>query len=135
MTTPLSESDVQEQVQVEASKFNSKLWRNNVGAFEDRTGRTVFFGLGNISKLSNKQFKTSDLIGFTMVTITPDMVGKKLPVFTAMECKKPSWKYAETIREVGQKKFIDVIKTNNGIASFVNSVESYVKEIINYKPR
>ena len=135
MIEPLSESDVQEEVQKTASKYSGRLWRNNVGAFEDRTGRTVFFGLGNISKKSNKEFKSSDLIGFTMVEITPEMVGKKLPVFTAIECKKPKWKYAETLREVGQKKFIDVIESNNGIASFVNSVESFVNKILEYRPR
>lgn len=129
----MDEKQVQELIQMEASTKGHRLFINSSGAFQDNTGRLVRFGLGHTTK--NQAFKSSDLIGFTMVTITPDMVGKKLPVFTAMECKKPSWKYAETIREVGQKKFIDVIKTNNGIASFVNSVESYVKEIINYKPR
>jgi hypothetical protein len=68
-----------------------------------------------------------------MVTVTEDMVGKTLPVFTAIECKTPKWKMTNSLREVAQKKFIDVIKSNNGIASFCNSVESYLKEIIDYK--
>lgn len=30
---------------------------------------------------------TADLIGWTTVTITPDMVGRQIAVFTAIECK------------------------------------------------
>lgn len=133
--TPMDEAEVQQQVQVMASYLGGKLWRNNCGGFEDRTGRTVYFGLGNISKASSKQFKSSDLIGFTPVKITPDMVGKTLPVFTAIECKRPDWKPTNSLREAGQKKFIDVINNNNGIASFVNSIESFTQIIKSYIPR
>lgn len=68
-----------------------------------------------------------------MVEITAEMVGTKIPVFTAIEVKNSKWKYQETDREVAQKKFMDVIKMNKGIASFVNSVEGYVQTILNYK--
>lgn len=133
MTELMDEKQVQEAIQMEASSNHNKLFINSSGAFKDTTGRLVRFGLGHVSK--NQVFKSSDLIGFTMVRVTEDMVGKTLPVFTAIECKTPKWKMTNSLREVAQKKFIDVIKSNNGIASFCNSVESYLKEIINYKPR
>ena len=33
-----------------------------------------------------------DLFGYKVITITPEMVGKKLPWFLAMECKTPKGK-------------------------------------------
>jgi len=130
---PMDEKQVQELIQLEASRFGGKLWINSSGAFKDTTGRLVRFGLGHVKK--NQEFKSSDLIGFMPVTITPDMVGKTLPVFTAIECKKPDWKFTNTLREVGQKVFIDVITKNNGIASFVNSVERFAETVKSYIPR
>lgn len=129
----MNEQEIQQDIQIESSKLGHKLWRNNSGGFLDSTGRMVFFGLGNVSKQSNAAFKSSDLIGFTMVEVTAEMVGTKIPVFTAIEVKNSKWKYTETDREVAQKKFMDVIKMNKGIASFVNSVEGYVQTILNYK--
>lgn len=125
------EKTIQQDIQIESSKHGHKLWQNSSGAFTDNTGRLVRFGLGHTS--NNQSFKSSDLIGFTMVEITKEMVGSKLPIFTAIEVKNSKWKYTETDREVAQKKFMDVIKMSKGIASFVNSVEGYVKTILNYK--
>ena len=108
------------------------MFRNNSGAYKDATGRVVFYGLGVISSQQNKYFKSSDLIGFTPITITPDMVGRKMAVFTACEVKKTKWKYTATEREVAQLKFLDVVKMNGGIALFANSIESYKKAIIDF---
>lgn len=127
----MNEQELQQNIQIESSKLGHKLWRNNSGAMINETGRLVRFGLGHVS--NNDTFKSSDLIGFTMVEVTAEMVGTKIPVFTAIEVKNSKWKYTETDREVAQKKFMDVIKTNKGIASFVNSVEGYVQTILNYK--
>ena len=76
----------------------------------------IFYGLGNISKKSNAEYKSSDLIGFMPVIITKEMVGKKVAVFIAAEVKKSSWKYMSTDREVAQKKFLDVVNINGGIS-------------------
>lgn len=126
----MNETELQQNIQIESSKLGHKLWRNNSGAFTDNTGRLVRFGLGHTA--NNQNFKSSDLIGFTMVEITKDMVGTKLPIFTAIEVKNSKWKYTETERELAQKKFMDVIKMNKGIASFVNSVEGYIQTILKY---
>lgn len=126
------ESEVQQHIQIEASKMGNKLFRNNSGSFKDATGRVVWFGLGNVSSQQNKYFKSSDLIGFTPITITSDMVGRKLAVFTAVEVKKTKWKYTATEREVAQKKFLDVVKMNGGLALFANSIDCYKKAIIDF---
>ena len=128
----LLESVIQQDVQIESSKLSHRLFRNNSGSFKDQTGRQVFFGLGNISKKSNAEYKSSDLIGFMPVIITKEMVGKKVAVFIAAEVKKSNWKYMSTDREVAQKKFLDVVNINGGLGIFVNSVDSYIKQARDY---
>lgn len=120
------ESEVQQLIQVEASKQNITLFRNNSGAFKDSTGRMVRYGLGNISKKFNDELKSSDLIGLKEITITQDMVGQKFAMFIAIEVKNPDWQYnVKSDREQAQKKFIDLIISKGGRASFVKSVADF----------
>lgn len=76
--------------------------------------------------------KSSDYIGITNIVVTPDMIGKQLAIFTAIEIKDPDWKYAATKREVAQKKFIDLIIKSGGIATFANCVDDYRKAVLNF---
>lgn len=126
------EKSIQESIQIQSSKLSHRLFINSSGAFQDSTGRLVRFGLGNISKKSNDEYKSSDLIGFMPVIITKEMVGKKVAIFIAAEVKKSSWKYMSTDREVAQKKFLDVVNINGGLGIFVNSVDSYIKQARDY---
>lgn len=102
-----------------------QLMRNNSGALLDATGRPVRYGLGNISKAHNDKIKSSDLIGFTKVVITPDMVGKTIAVFTAVEVKESTWNYQKKLdaRELAQLNFIVWIRKNGGLAGFANAVD------------
>lgn len=124
------ESEIAEEIQAEASKYNITLFRNNSGAFKDSRGILVRYGLGNISKKFNSVIKSSDYIGFTEMTVTPDMVGSKVAIFTALEIKTLDWKYSGTEREVAQLKFIDLVNKKGGIASFVNSIESFKENVL-----
>lgn len=119
------ESTVQQEVQIQAMHLGCNLMRNNSGAFKDETGRVVWFGLGNTSKERNKIIKSSDLIGITKVVITPDMVGKTIGVFTAVECKEESWKENKKLdeRETAQSNFIQWVISMGGYAGFANSVD------------
>ena len=92
-----------------ASKLGWTLMRNNSGAFQDSRGVWVRFGLGNSSKAANSQIKSSDLIGLRRVTITPDMVGKIIGQFVAVEVKQPNEK-----PHPAQQKFIDLINQEGG---------------------
>lgn len=123
---PNDESEVQQLIQAEGPYHNCILLRNNSGAFTDATGRTVRYGLGNLSKKQNETTKSSDLIGITVITITPDMVGKKIGVFTAVEVKNPKWKPTHSPRERAQSNFIEWVKLHGGIAGFANSVIDFV---------
>lgn len=123
------ESEVQQKIQIEGVQYGTQLLRNNSGAFKDAHGRWIFFGLGNTSKKRGDTIKSSDLVGFTKVTITQEMVGSSLAVFTAVEVKKTGWKGLLNAREKAQEAFINWVRTNGGFAGFADSVESF-KEII-----
>ena len=121
------EDEVSQRILMEAPKHNCHLLRNNSGAFTNEAGRNVRFGLGNVSKRLSEQIKSSDFIGITEVLITPDMLGCKIGVFTAIEVKRSDWKLKiADVRERAQKNFIDFIQSKGGIAGFCNSVESFI---------
>lgn len=124
-----SESEVQQEIQLEAPKMGVTLLRNNSGAFKDETGRLVRYGLGQIS--NTQPYKSSDLIGWTEVVVTPEMVGRTLAVFTAIEVKREDWKpnYRDT-RELHQRNFIEWVKSRGGIAAMINSVDEFKKLFI-----
>jgi len=86
-----------------------RLWRNNTGAIKDETGRLVRFGLCKGS---------SDIIGITPITITSDMIGKRIGVFTAIEVKTPKGKPTDE-----QINFIDRVRDLGGFAGVARSVE------------
>jgi hypothetical protein len=92
-----------------------RLWRNNVGGLYDQRGRYVAYGLGSHggSVLSG----TSDAIGLHSVTITPDMVGRRIAVFVAIEAKDKGEPSAE------QRTFLTVVHQAGGIAGVAHSVE------------
>lgn len=54
---------------------------------------------------------SSDLIGFTSVTISPDMVGRKVAIFTALEVKTKTGRASTQ-----QVDFIETVKRFGGIA-------------------
>lgn len=125
------ENTISQLVQMQAKHYGCTLMRNNSGCFKDDTGRLVRFGLGNISKKHNDVVKSSDLVGITKVTITQDMVGTTLGVFTALEVKKEAWNPDKKLdkRETAQNNFMNWVKLNGGFASFVNSIDK-LKDIL-----
>lgn len=130
----VNESDIQQFIQMEAAKERIQLMRNNSGALLDKEGRLVRYGLGNVSQKHNDAIKSSDLIGFTEVVITPQMVGRKIAVFTAVEVKKEGWVFTEgDKRAKAQKAFIDWIQKAGGIAGFAASVTEFKAFVRNWR--
>ena len=116
MTT---EKDVQNNLILHASQIGLTLFCNNVGMYKDQRGNVIRYGLCKGS---------SDLIGWTPVTVTPDMVGKKIAVFTAIEVKlNKNGKYKATDL---QKAFISAVKSAGGFAG-VADCNKDLEDIIN----
>ena len=110
-----SESIVQQKVRFEASQQGIKLWRNNVGAYQDDRGGFVRYGLANESKKMNTILKSSDLIGITPVNIG----GTTLGIFTSYEVKKAGWKWSGNKHELAQQKWLELVVSMGGIGKFV----------------
>lgn len=125
------ESTVQQEIQLEAVQHSCILMRNNSGACSDSTGRLIRYGLGNVSKKHHQNFRSSDLIGITKIVITPEMVGKTVGVFTAIEAKREDWNENKKLdeHETAQNNFIKWVKLNGGFAGFANSIDR-IKSIL-----
>ena len=98
----------------------SWLHRNHVGTIQDKqTGRWHTFGLGKGSP---------DLIGYTVIKITPAMVGQKLAVFTGIEVKTTKGVVADH-----QNSFIENLKNVGAIAGIARSCQDSYDLIKMYK--
>ena len=114
------ESAVQQRTRLELARLGALVYRNNVGACEDKQGRIIRYGLCNESAQMNRSLKSSDLIGVTPVLIQPHHVGRTLGVFTAIECKHSDWHMTPSdARAQAQQRFIDLIRSVGGIGGFV----------------
>lgn len=111
------ESSLMRDIQIRLSALGARLLRNNVGMLEDRTGQKVRYGLC---------VGSSDLIGWYAVEITPDMVGKKLAIFTAVEVKTLTGRLTKE-----QVNFLEAVKSAGGIAFVARSVEEAERFIKN----
>lgn len=114
-----SEGWVSSVVNLEASRKGYRLWRNNVGVLEDRTGRPVRYGLANETAALNKVLKSADHIGWYSMTIEPQHVGHTFARFVSIEAKEPGWQYTGQGREVAQLSWVNMVNAAGGFARFV----------------
>lgn len=103
-------NNIEKLIRMEASKNGDRLFPNNVGATRTPTGAYLQYGLCKGS---------SDLIGWTTIEVTPEMVGKKIAVFTAIEVKT-----TDSLRKE-QKDFLNLVEQSGGIADVARSTEDY----------
>ena len=104
-----SEQTIQQQIRLACSKGDCRLFRNNTGTLVDRNGRPVQFGLCKGS---------ADLIGWKRVTITPDMVGTTVAVFTSIEVKSATGRIRPE-----QQQWLDAVQAAGGIAGVARSID------------
>ena len=104
------ETTIQQQIRLAlGTRSDLRLFRNNTGTLPDpRTGRPVQFGLARGS---------ADLIGLRTVTITPEMVGQQVAVFTSIEVKTPQGRATEA-----QQNWLHMVRRAGGIAGIARSV-------------
>ena len=104
-TRGLSENEVKSQVVDALEKSGATIYRNNIGCAK-MGKRFIRYGVGGSGG--------SDLIGFVPVTVTPDMVGKRLAVFLAVETKREKG----GAKTEAQEAFIENIRAFGGLAGF-----------------
>jgi len=105
-----AETEIQQRIRLALGTTpHLRLFRNQVGQLPDpRTGRPVQFGLARGS---------SDLIGWRTVTVTPDMVGTRLAVFTSIEVKTSTGRLTPQ-----QHAWLGTVRNAGGIAGVARSV-------------
>lgn len=108
----MTESQIQQSIRIACNSGKTRAWRNNIAKLKVR-GQWVGFGIPGKGG--------SDLIGFHTVTVTPEMVGRKLAVFLAIEVKSPTGKPSPD-----QENFIQFIKESGGIAGIARSAEDAI---------
>jgi hypothetical protein len=119
----MNEAALQNHIRHAIATSGGHVWRNNVGACEDKDGRMIRYGLCNDSKQLNDRIKSSDLIGITSVVIQPHHVGKRLGVFTAVECKAEGWRLTPgDKRGQAQLRYINIVREAGGFAGFAASL-------------
>jgi hypothetical protein len=87
---------------------------------------TLGFGMTNGRAMKG----VGDLIGWTSIQITPDMVGCWVAVFTDVEAKAD----VDARRRAEQKNFISQVKSAGGIAGFAHSPEMALEIVRSYSP-
>ena len=110
-----------------------RLFRNNVGVaiqgerIEEREGklllanpRRIRFGLA---------IGSSDLVGFRSIEITPDLVGKRVAVFLALETKTPRGK-----ARGAQSNFLDLVRRFGGIAGIARDPDQAQSILKTWEP-
>lgn len=103
-----SEQTIQQHIRLACSIGSCRLFRNNTGTLRDANGRPVTFGLCKGS---------ADLIGWSSRTITEDMVGQQIAVFTSIEVKSSSGRVKPE-----QQAWIQAVAAAGGIAGIARSV-------------
>ena len=108
-----SEQSIQQHIRLTCSTGATRLFRNNTGTLRDQHGRPVSFGLCKGS---------ADLIGWRTVTITSEMVGQQVAVFTSIEVKTPTGRVKPE-----QQQWLDAVQAAGGIAGVARSVEDALR--------
>lgn len=116
------ETVIQQQIRLAlGTRSDLRLFRNNTGSLPDpRTGRPIQFGLAKGS---------ADLIGLRTVTITPDMVGRQVAVFTSLEIKTPTGRATPE-----QRSWLEMVRSRGGLAGIARSIQDANEIVENIAP-
>lgn len=114
------------------SRHDVRAFRNDVGLGYHGTIKQI----GGVQVLTNPkpfcyglQVGVSDILGLKKVRITPEMVGKEIAVFIALEVKTEQG--APTPEQIN---FVSMVRRFGGIADFVRSIEEAEDVVNNYSP-
>lgn len=111
----MNETDIMNMIRIKAAIEGTLLWRNNVGATIDPSGRVVRYGLANDSKKLNSKVKSSDLVGISAAGL-----------FVAVEVKAPGWAYdPNNPVHIAQGAFLRIVAERGGISYFSDGINRY----------
>ena len=77
----MKETPILKRILRRCSRGTSRLFRNNVGTYQDKAGNWIRYGVGGPG--------ASDLIGWRQIVITDEMVGMTMAQFLSIEVKQP----------------------------------------------
>jgi hypothetical protein len=142
----MSEINLMRKIMKELSKLGARVFRNNVG--EAWVGRSRYITKANFYRCeagdviikNARRFHggldtgSADIIGWTPVEITPDMVGDQIAVFTSIEVKKDEDTSAHARKSkqkslIAQQNFARAVKKSGGYSGFAGSVDEAVSII------
>ena len=111
----MAEAKNQDDIRLAYSAAGGRLFRNHRGKIQDkRTDTWHEFGLAP---------GASDLIGWTPVVVTPEMVGQTVAVFTAIEVKRDAAAARRKNKLTGQQRsFCNQVRAAGGLALFAWTV-------------
>lgn len=134
----MKEQNILKTIMLAVTQYTkSRIFRNNtgtgwVGESKRISKRTsVFLNPGDVVIRNARPLRaglcvgSSDLIGWSKREITPEMVGKEIAIFTAIEVKTESGRIRKE-----QLNFIEKIKKDGGIAGIARS-EGEAVDLIN----
>lgn len=111
---------------------DTRIFRNNIGL---AWFGTVLSNEDNILVMKNPrrvtyglETGTSDCVGWHTVAVTPEMVGKQVAVFLAVEVKTGTGRVTEE-----QKNFVATVRRMGGIAGVARSEEGALEIVEDWK--
>ena len=126
----MKELNIQKLIMIAVSRLTgARVFRNNVGT--GWVGKIQRTKDGGIYIKDPRPLKaglcvgSSDLIGWTTKEITPEMIGTKVAIFTALEIKTKSGTQSPE-----QRNFLRVVKESGGICGIARS-EAEAVQILN----
>lgn len=112
----MSESRTSQLIRAAFSKMGARIFRNQTGTYKLADGRYLSSGLCPGS---------SDLIGWAPIVVGPEMVGRTLAVFVAVEVKSARGRITNE-----QQDFLDTVNAMGGIAFAARSEEEATDRLI-----
>lgn len=132
----MKESELLKQIQLAFTTIGARLFRNNTGS--TWVGKSTVFkkpsvvsvGPGDVVVRNARPFRaglcvgSSDLIGWTTIIITEDMVGTRVAIFTAIEGKTGTGRATKE-----QTHFLNAVRISGGFSGVVRSRDEAIELI------